>query len=62
MNRIIWQTFLAQFGLVIILISWQTQYCGIVDKDMVDMDMVDMDIVNMDIVDMVDMDMVAMDD
>ena len=62
MNRIIWQTFLALFGLVIIPISWQTQYCGIVDKDIVDMDMVGMDMMDMDMVDMdmVDMDMVDM--
>ena len=43
MNRIILQTFLAQFGLMIIPISRQTPYCDIVDTDMVNNDMVDMD-------------------
>ena len=50
MNRIISQTFLVQFGLMIIQISSQTPYCDIVDTDMVNMDMADMDMVDIMVV------------
>ena len=66
MNRIISQTLIAQFSLIIIPTSRQTPYiiyCDIVDTDIVDMDMVDMNMVDIDTVDMdtVDVDMVDVD-